>query len=94
MPTEDNDRKRRLLQSEEETQGKYKPLPVEPPAPTTAKYYRPRLDDDNMPLPRRVDELDMDGTRVSPVAYEPPSKPRKAQVRLAPRSQPPRMETA
>jgi 1A family penicillin-binding protein len=71
MPTEDNDRKRRLLQSEEETQGKYKPLPVEPPAPTTAKYYRPRLDDDNMPLPRRVDETDLEGTRVTRAAYEP-----------------------
>src|SRR5436190_15665109 len=27
------------------------------------------LDKDNMPLPRRVDEVDMDGTRVTPVAY-------------------------
>ena len=32
-----------------------------------------------MPLPRRVDELDMDGYAVSPVAYEPPSRPRNAQ---------------
>ena len=38
-----------------------------------------------MPLPRRVDELDMDGTRVSPVAYEPPSRPtERADTRLAP----------
>ena len=29
-----------------------------------------------MPLPRRVDELDMDGTRVTPVAYEQNSRPR------------------
>jgi hypothetical protein len=29
-----------------------------------------------MPLPRRVDEVDMDGTRVTPVAYEPTSPPR------------------
>ncbi|HSB00931.1 MAG TPA: transglycosylase domain-containing protein, partial [Anaerolineales bacterium] len=42
------------------------------------------LDKDNLPLPRRVDELDMEGTRVSPVAYEPPSRPRNAQARLAP----------
>src|ERR1041384_8321799 len=44
------------------------------------------LDENNMPLPRRVDELDMEGTRVSPVAYEPASRPRNAspQTRLAP----------
>src|SRR5512138_1307476 len=29
-----------------------------------------------MPLPRRVNEIDMDGTRVTPVAYEPTSRPR------------------
>jgi 1A family penicillin-binding protein len=34
------------------------------------------LDKDNMPLPRRVHEVDMDGTRVTPVAYEPTSRPR------------------
>jgi len=34
------------------------------------------LDKDNMPLPRRVDEVDMDGTRVTPVAYGTPSRPR------------------
>ena len=42
-----------------------------------------------MPLPRRVDELDMEGTRVSPVAYEQPSRPRNASTRLSPTSQPP-----
>jgi penicillin-binding protein 1C len=34
------------------------------------------LDKDNMPLPRRVDEIDLEGTRVTPVAYEPASRPR------------------
>ncbi|HLA07186.1 MAG TPA: transglycosylase domain-containing protein [Anaerolineales bacterium] len=34
------------------------------------------LDKDNLPLPRRVNEVDVDGTRVSPVAYEPVSRPR------------------
>ncbi|HQU35581.1 MAG TPA: hypothetical protein PLR65_03235 [Anaerolineales bacterium] len=34
------------------------------------------LDENNMPLPRRVNEVDMDGTRVSPVAYERASRPR------------------
>ena len=41
------------------------------------------LDKDNMPLPRRVDEVDMDGTRVTPVAYEPSSRPRNAQTRVS-----------
>lgn len=51
------------------------------------------LDKDNMPLPRRVDEIDMDGTRVTPVAYEPASRPRngKPQTRrsVPPPRQPP-----
>src|ERR1043166_3098196 len=46
------------------------------------------LDENNMPLPRRVDELDMEGTRVSPVAYEPRSQPKQVQTRLAPPVQP------
>ncbi len=29
-----------------------------------------------MPLPRRVHEVDMGGTRVSPAAYQAPSQPR------------------
>ena len=70
MSNEDNDRLRRILKSEEETQqGEYNPAPVEPPSQATDKYYRPALDKDNMPLPRRVDEIDMEGTRVTPAAY-------------------------
>jgi penicillin-binding protein 1C len=92
---------KRLIDSEAETRAD---LPIEPkeeePAdPTATTKANPThrtptppphiaLDKDNMPLPRRVDELDMDGTRVSPVAYEPPSRPRNAQTRLTP-SQPP-----
>src|SRR3569832_1073758 len=91
---------KRLIDSEAETRTD---LPVEPkdeesadPTATTQASPAHRtstpplnipLDKDNMPLPRRVDELDMDGTRVSPVAYEPPSRPRNAQspqTRLAP----------
>jgi 1A family penicillin-binding protein len=80
MPAEDNDRKRRLIQSEEETQGVYNPAPVEPPSQTTAKFYRPRLDEDNMPLPRRVEENDVEGTRVTRAAYEPITSNRPAYV--------------
>ena len=70
MSKEEDDRLRRILNSEEETQGVYNPAPVEPPSQITDKYYRPALDEDNMPLPRRVDEIDMEGTRVTRAAYQ------------------------
>jgi 1A family penicillin-binding protein len=69
MSNKDNDRLRRILKSEEETQGVYNPAPVEPPSQITDKYYRPALDKDNMPLPRRVDEVDLEGTQVTRAAY-------------------------
>ena len=50
------------------------------------------LDKDNMPLPRRVDQVDVEGTRVTPAAYGSASRPRNTQSRSAstPRpSQPP-----
>ena len=79
MSNEDNDRIRRLLKSEEETRGDIKPAPQSKPttdsAPkadgTTPVFTRPALDKDNMPLPRRVDEIDVEGTRVTPAAYQP-----------------------
>src|SRR6266498_4512837 len=93
---------KRLIESEAETRTD---IPVEPkaedpadPAATTKASPPHRtptpplkipLDKDNMPLPRRVDELDLEGTRVSPVAYEPPSRPRNAQTRLPRPVQPP-----
>ena len=94
---------KRLLDSEAETRAD---LPVDPkdaevgpndttkasPARRTPPPPSIPLDENNLPLPRRVDELDLDGTRVSPVAYDPPSRPRNvqsAQTRLAPPIQPP-----
>lgn len=92
MPTEDNDRKRRLIRSEEETQGVYNPTPVEPPSATTEKFYRPRLDEDNMPLPRRVEENDLEGTRVTRAAYEPVTSNNRPATYI--RSAQPEAETA
>ena len=74
MSNEDNDRLRRLKKSEEETQGVYKPAPLDPASKPTDKYYRPALDKDNMPLPRHVDEIDVEGTRVTRAAYEPTAR--------------------
>ena len=62
------------------------------PAQRTSAAPRIDLDENNMPLPRRVDEYDLEGTRVSPVAYESPSRPRPAQgtqTRVARPVQPP-----
>lgn len=46
------------------------PAPLDSPSNTTDNFYRPPLDSDNMPLPRRVDEIDLDGTRVTRAAYQ------------------------
>ena len=88
-PEEEERRNRikRLLDSEAETRAE---LPVDPKEESvdpdgTTKASTPKrtpppppisLDKDNMPLPRRVNETDMEGTRVTPVAYEPTSRPR------------------
>lgn len=75
MNNEDNDRIRRIIKSEEETQGEYKPAPPTPPTKgSTPPIIRPALDKDNMPLPRRVNEIDVEGTRVTRAAYEPTSR--------------------
>lgn len=66
MSQEEKDRIRKILKSEEETQG------IADPSPN--KFPRPALDKDNMPLPRRVNEIDLDGTRVTRAAYEPTSR--------------------
>ncbi|MCC6498710.1 MAG: transglycosylase domain-containing protein [Anaerolineales bacterium] len=54
------------------------------------------LDENNMPLPRRVNEVDLEGTRVSPVAYEPVSRPRGLTEtrRVSPPSQPRKPQSA
>ena len=71
MSNEDNEQLRRLLKSEEETRGDIKPIPASTGKDgTTPRFIRPALDKDNMPLPNRVDEIDVDGTRVTNAAYK------------------------
>jgi len=77
---------RRLLDSEEETRAEPAIEPSkdetdEQDATTRAQTpHTPpvhiALDKDNMPLPRRVDQVDMGSTRVTPAAYETTSRPR------------------
>src|SRR5574342_361866 len=78
---DDTDRIRRILRSEDETVGDLQPLPPLPDSDATQLLGRPTLDADNMPLPRRVDEIDWDGTRVTPAAYEPTTAERAAAMR-------------
>ena len=81
---------KRLLDSEAETRPE-PPVdpdsnaPVDPAGTTRAQapkinptypQYNIPLDKDNMPLPRHVNEVDMEGTRVTPVAYEQNNRPR------------------
>ena len=83
---------KRLLDSEAETRAEPAITPKKDEAPKqegTTKAGTPRrtptpppppiaLDKDNLPLPRRVDEVDMGSTRVTPAAYEPASRPRNS----------------
>ncbi|HSO11569.1 MAG TPA: PBP1A family penicillin-binding protein [Anaerolineales bacterium] len=96
--TNEEDRAKRikkLLDSEAET---HPETPIEParddaPKEGTTRADTPRrtptppqpiaLDKDNMPLPRRVDQVDMGSTRVTPAAYESASRPRNTQTRNA-----------
>src|SRR5215204_409123 len=92
----------RLLDSEAETRAEPAITPTEETPKsegTTTQASTPRrtptlphiaLDKDNLPLPRRVDEVDMGSTRVSPAAYEQTSRPRNNQPQPSqPRRVPP-----
>ncbi len=66
------DKFRRLINSEEETRSESPSQAAGTPTPLA----RPALDKDNMPLPRRVDEIDTEGTRVTPAAFSTRTSPR------------------
>ncbi|HXD10834.1 MAG TPA: transglycosylase domain-containing protein [Anaerolineales bacterium] len=99
---------KRLLDSEAETHAEPPIEPTKSDAPnqdSTTQASTPRrtptppqppiaLDKDNLPLPRRVHEVDMEGTRVSPVAFESPSRPRTAQSRPTPAPSLPKSQPA
>ena len=68
-PEEPRDKFHRLLDSEAETQAE-PPAEEFTPGGGTRPFRSPALDENGMPLPRRVDEIDMGATRVSQAAYE------------------------
>ena len=84
MPDDPRERFRRLINSEDDTQADQPSQPVPAAQPIPHQSY-PALDKDNMPLPRQVTETDMDGTRVTPAAYDSTTHPRR---RAAPVSRP------
>ncbi len=75
MSDEPPDKFRRLLKSEDETRAEPPSQPAGVHRPLPPGMY-PALDKDNMPLPRRVNETDVDGTTVTPAAFETKTHPR------------------
>ncbi len=75
-PEDPRDKFRRLMDSEAETQGE--PPAEEPEAENpTPIVYHPAIDENGMPLPRRVEEIDMGATQVIPSAIETTPTPGK-----------------
>jgi len=68
-PEEPSDKFRRLLDSESETQAE-PPAEEHTPSGGTRPFRHPAVDENGMPLPRRVEEIDMGATRVGQAAYE------------------------
>ncbi len=68
-PEDPRNKFRRLLDSEAETQAD-EPAADATPSGQRRPVRHPAIDENGMPLPNRVDELDMGGTRVSPAALE------------------------
>ncbi len=77
MSDEPPDKFRRLLKSEDDTHAEPPSQPAGVHRPLPPEMY-PALDKDNMPLPRRVSETDVGGTRVTPAAFETKTHPRLA----------------
>ncbi|MFH2104463.1 MAG: transglycosylase domain-containing protein [Chloroflexota bacterium] len=67
-PEDPTERFRRLITSEEETQLEQPAEDVTPDGETRLRR-RPVIDEQGMPLPRRVEEVDLHATQVSPAAY-------------------------
>lgn len=76
-PEDPRERFIRLIKSEEETQLQTPVVNQDKPStsPLPTSRSQPALDKNNMPLPRRVDEIDLNATRVTPAAFETPSRP-------------------
>ena len=68
-PEDPREKFRRLVDSEADTQTD-SPAEQAPEGSTTPVVRHPAIDKNGMPLPRRVEEIDMGATRVTPTAFE------------------------
>ncbi len=91
LPDDPRDKFRRLIRSEEETQADPPAEPARPLRDPLPPSRFPALDENNMPLPRRVSETDQGGTRVTPAAFETGTSPRRTYAARA--ANPPTGET-
>jgi penicillin-binding protein 1C len=80
-PEDPREKFRRLVNSEADTQGE-QPVEQIGADDKTPVAHHPAIDENGMPLPRRVEEIDMAATRVSPSAFE--HTPRVQAKRTAP----------
>ncbi|HEY5983985.1 MAG TPA: PBP1A family penicillin-binding protein [Anaerolineales bacterium] len=76
MTDDPREKFRKLIKSEEETQAEPPVQPARQVDRTLPPMKFPALDKDNMPLPRRVSETDVGGTRVTPAAFDIKTSPR------------------
>ncbi|HVM72481.1 MAG TPA: PBP1A family penicillin-binding protein [Anaerolineales bacterium] len=67
-PEDPREKFKRLVESEAETQAE-PPAGQEAAEKVTPVIHHPAIDENGMPLPRRVEEIDMGATRVTPSAY-------------------------
>ena len=74
-PEDPRERFIRLIKSEEETQFQNPAVKTDKPTTSPRPISQPALDKNNMPLPRRVDEIDLNATRVTSTAFDSPSRP-------------------
>src|SRR5512142_333127 len=88
MTDDPRDKFRRLINSEDETHAEPPSQPIPPPDSVPHQSY-PAIDKDNMPLPRRVTETDMDGTRVTSAAYQTRTHPHRRDPPRPPSASPP-----
>ena len=69
LPEDPRNKFRRILDSEADTQGEL-PAAESSMEDTQPVIHRPSIDENGMPLPRRVEEIDMAATRVTPSAFD------------------------
>jgi len=74
-PEDPQERFIRLVKSEEETLSQTPVIKTDKPITAPRPQSQTVLDRNNIPLPQRVDEIDLNATRVTPAAFDSSSRP-------------------